>query len=248
MHRGVHDLRRPASLCGIVFDPRLPGALRHSPFIRRDLKWMLGQFEKHGLAARRMSPELRRVAQYLSRQLREGGAMDEVRALTFRLLACTALLEAARQLADARHNPIEHVVATAVAHMENHFSEPLPMSELAQTAGCGRARWFHLFKRSTGMSPNDYLQRLRVNKARELLADPQRTITEIAFAVGFSTSQYFCNVFRKYTGTTPTNFCSRPSPKRAERAAPRSAALPSGLQRGDLEVSRRLRQAHCSVL
>lgn len=213
MHRGVDDLRMPASLCGIVFDPRLAGALRNSPFTRRDLKWMLGQFERHGLAARRMSADLRRVALSLSRQLCAEEPMDEVRALTFRLLACSALVEAARQLAGTRHSPIEHVVATAVAHMETHFNEPLPMNELARTAGCGRARWFHLFKQSTGMSPNDYLQRLRVNKARKLLADPKRTVTDIAFAVGFSSSQYFCNVFRKYTGSTPTNFRARAAKK-----------------------------------
>lgn len=59
------------------------------------------------------------------------------------------------------------------------------------------------------MTPNDYLQRLRVHQARQLLADPARTITDVAFATGFASSQYFSKVFRKYVGVTPTAACRR---------------------------------------
>lgn len=208
VHRGLHDLRMPASLCGIVFDPGRPQAARNTPFTRRDLEWLRAQFERHALAAQPMGSELRRLAAALSRQVRAGVA-DLVTAVTLRLLACAAIVEAARQLTGTRHGQPERAVAAAVAHMERHYPEPLPMSELARAAGCGRARWFQLFKQSTGMTPNDYLQRLRVNKARELLADPAHTVTEVAHAVGISSGQYFSNVFRKYAGTTPSAFRAR---------------------------------------
>jgi hypothetical protein len=45
MHRGVHDLRMPATLCGLVFNPRASGAHRNSPFTRSDLKWMQGELQ-----------------------------------------------------------------------------------------------------------------------------------------------------------------------------------------------------------
>lgn len=225
VHRGVHDLRMPASLCGIVFDPGAPGAGRHTPFTRRDLEWLRGQFERHALTARPMGPELRRLAVALSRQVR-AGVTDAVAAVTLRLLVCAALVEAARQLTGVRRGQPERAVAATLAHMEAHYAERLTMSALARVAGCGRARWFQLFKESTGMTPNDYLLRLRVNRARERLADPARTVTEVAHAVGFSSSQYFSNVFRKYTGTTPSAFrAALPGPGGRPRR-PRAGAAP----------------------
>jgi AraC-like DNA-binding protein len=206
VHRGVHDLRMPASLFGIVFDPRARDAGRNAPFSRRDLEWLRGQFERHALAARPMGPELRRLVVSASRQLRAEGPVEGLAGLTLRLQVCAALVEAARQLTGARHGQTERAVAAAVAHMEQHHGEPLAMGDLARAAGCGRARLFQVFKQATGMTPNDYLQRLRVTRSRELLARSDRSVTEIAHAVGFSSAQYFSNVFRKYAGTTPSAF------------------------------------------
>jgi len=56
------------------------------------------------------------------------------------------------------------------------------------------------------MTPADYIQRRRVEKVRILLTDSHRSITDIAFESGFSSSQYLCKVFKKYAGTTPRTF------------------------------------------
>jgi transcriptional regulator GlxA family with amidase domain len=87
--------------------------------------------------------------------------------------------------------------------MENHFTQPLQMNEVAQKAGCSRAHLFLVFKRETGMSPNDWLQRRRVKCAAELLRTTKRKLEDIATTTGFSSAQYCCQVFRKYTGKTP---------------------------------------------
>ena len=207
VHRGVHDVRMPAKLCGVLLDLDAPGAWRNTPFTARDLDWMRGQFETHALAARPMSAELRRSVLALNRHVSVTGARaDRSGAAAVRLLTCGVILEAARHLTASRPAKAKRTVENALAHMQTHAHEPLRMSNLARAAGCSRARLFQLFKQTTGMAPNDYLQRLRVNNAREMLADPARAITDIAFAAGFSSSQYFSNVFRKYTGVTPTQF------------------------------------------
>jgi AraC-like DNA-binding protein len=64
------------------------------------------------------------------------------------------------------------------------------------------------------MSPNDYWQRIRVEAARDMLRKTDLSVTEIAIRCGYSTSQYFSTVFRKYTGTTPTQFRRREVRKR----------------------------------
>jgi len=220
-HRGTHDVRMPANLCGIVFHPRHRNADRHTSFNTRDLNWLTGQFERHALAVHSMGPELRRLAASLSRLVRgfSGHEKDRVQVITLRQLACSVLLEAARQLSTAARTEPQRAISTAIAHLEENFREPLPMAALASAAGCGRARLFQFFKQTTGMTPNDYLQRLRVSKARELLAGTKLTITDIAHDAGFSSSQYFSNVFRKYAGTTPSRFRSASSAKSADKKA-----------------------------
>ena len=112
----------------------------------------------------------------MSRQVREFHLREKSRALviSLRLLASSVLFEAARQLTGAAHAKPQRAITAAIAHLEANYQEPLRMTALASAAGYGRARLFAIFKQSTGMTPNDYLQRLRVNKARELLAGTTR--------------------------------------------------------------------------
>jgi transcriptional regulator GlxA family with amidase domain len=62
------------------------------------------------------------------------------------------------------------------------------------------------FKADTGMAPNDYLLRCRIRKAQDLLDKSGRSVTDIGLSVGFPSGQYFSQVFRKYTGKTPTRY------------------------------------------
>jgi AraC-like DNA-binding protein/mannose-6-phosphate isomerase-like protein (cupin superfamily) len=210
-HRGLQDVRMPATLCGIVFNPRRKNASRNTLFLPVELRWMARQFDRGHLVARAMGPELRRLVSSLHGEL-VGRPADRNRPLwpaEMRLLACGIILKSAERLTTADHPKSRQASAEAVTHIEQHYAEPLNVSDLARKAGTGRARFFQRFKESTGMTPNDYLQRLRVTKARELLIGTKIPVTEIAYAVGFSSSQYFCNVFRKYTSATPTSFRRR---------------------------------------
>jgi AraC-like DNA-binding protein len=66
------------------------------------------------------------------------------------------------------------------------------------------SRFFQEFKTATGMTPKDYLLRLRVEEAaRQLRKAPTRPVTCIAHELGFSSSQYFATVFRRYLGVSP---------------------------------------------
>ena len=117
------------------------------------------------------------------------------------------ILEAVRQLAlPVGVGKPADLVAAAEAYLRQRFAEPVQMPELVRHIGLSRARMFELFKSVTGLTPNDYLLRYRIERARELLTSTQRNITDIAMATGFSSSQYFSNVFRKYTGLSPSEY------------------------------------------
>ena len=91
------------------------------------------------------------------------------------------------------------------------------MDDLVKYVGFSRARMFDMFKAQTGLTPNDYLQRLRVEKAQEQLRQGDLTVTDIALANGFSSGQYFSTVFTRYTGVSPTDFRNGVKPRNLAR-------------------------------
>ena len=78
---------------------------------------------------------------------------------------------------------------------------------MSQLTGLGRTRLGQLIKERTGDSPIIYLNRVRIRKAQELLRETKQSITEIAFACGFQSSQYFARTFKHLTGgRTPRGY------------------------------------------
>lgn len=63
-----------------------------------------------------------------------------------------------------------------------------------------------LFKKATGLTFTDYLSRVRVEKAKSLLLNPNMRVSEAAFAVGFGSLTHFNRVFRQHVGCSPTAF------------------------------------------
>jgi AraC-like DNA-binding protein len=217
-HRGLHDVRRPARLCGIVFDPCRPNAAANTPFTRRDLAWVAKQCECYAARPWPMNAELRRSALSLADQVQgfdRTAAGDSAR---LRLTACAMLFDAALQATLASTVEPNQAVRAAIACMESCHGDALSIEDVAKSVGCSRARLFQIFKQATGMTPGDFLQRLRITKAAELLQSTQRPVTDIAFACGFTTSQYFSNVFRKHFGATPTTFRGNGQSGRGSRA------------------------------
>lgn len=87
-------------------------------------------------------------------------------------------------------------------HIDSHMSESLSVPELARVAGLS-APWFQArFRREMGMPPADYVMRRKIAKAQELLKTG-RSVTDVAFDLGFSSSQYFATAFRRYVGKAP---------------------------------------------
>lgn len=93
--------------------------------------------------------------------------------------------------------------------IDSHFSENVTLEILAEMCHGSPYHLHRTFKRVKGMTPGEYVQQLRMNKAKQLLADTDKTITDIAFAVGMSSTPYFVTLFKKMTGTTPTEYRHR---------------------------------------
>jgi AraC-like DNA-binding protein len=94
--------------------------------------------------------------------------------------------------------------------LSNQAKIPWTLESMAEQCGLGRSRFTHYCYELTNMSPLEYLNRCRIEQACRLLSTHrEKTVTDIAFECGFSSSQYFATVFRRYRGVAPNLFRKR---------------------------------------
>jgi AraC family transcriptional regulator len=87
-----------------------------------------------------------------------------------------------------------------------HLGEDLSLAELAVNVRMSPYYFCRLFKRSTSLSPHQFVLRERVERAQELLKEHQLTLVEVASNLGFSDQSHFARVFRSVVGTTPKRY------------------------------------------
>lgn len=135
-------------------------------------------------------------------RLQLGPAFPERTAATWHQVAGFLLrvVELAKTGGVRERRPVLHGV---VAHIEQHLARPLTLTELASVAGLSLPRFKARFKEEQGLPPGEYVMRARVKRAVELLEKSRLSVTEIAHALGFSSSQYFATVMKRYTRKSP---------------------------------------------
>ena len=117
--------------------------------------------------------------------------------------ACELLIEVARSAQASGQTPRQDAdVNRAIAFVAAHVAEPIGVPDIAEALGLSPS-WFKAkFRRAMGMPPGEYVLRAKVDRAKPML-QAGRKVTDIAFDLGFSSSQYFATVFRRFTGVTP---------------------------------------------
>jgi AraC-like DNA-binding protein len=133
--------------------------------------------------------------------------------LMARLTFHELLVSLVRDLAPAPPADPEHRISPPIqrvlAWINDHLTEPLSMTEVAEAGGLSPSSLRQHFRAEMGCSPGDYVTRRRIERAEQLLHDPQRSITEVAMALGFNTSAYFTAVFKRLTGSNPQEYRKR---------------------------------------
>jgi AraC-like DNA-binding protein len=91
-------------------------------------------------------------------------------------------------------------------YIETHLSESVDLTELAGVAGLSLFHFARQFKQSAGVTPHHYLVQKRVERAQEMLARTDLSLSEIAFATGFADQSHFARHFRQRLGVSPGQF------------------------------------------
>lgn len=95
----------------------------------------------------------------------------------------------------------------AIRFVQAHIGQPIGLDQLAVATGLSKSWFKSRFRRAMGIPPGEYVLREKVARARQMLTNGQR-VTDVAMQLGFSSSQYFATVFRRFTGMRPSE-CAR---------------------------------------
>ena len=97
----------------------------------------------------------------------------------------------------------EWIVAKVKSYLENNYSHPLTLEDIARHANVSAFHLCHIFSDENDFTIFEHLTRLRMDKAHSLLEEGKLTVSETAYAVGFNNSNYFSKVFHRFFGFPP---------------------------------------------
>lgn len=97
-------------------------------------------------------------------------------------------------------------IAETITHLESHYTNDVRLADLVAMAGMSKRSFLRAFADATGQTPIAYLIQLRTTRAADLLRTTPRSVTEVAYEVGFNDSNYFARQFRKQFGKTPREY------------------------------------------
>ena len=100
-------------------------------------------------------------------------------------------------------NLMSDAMRAVIMYMYENYNKNITVSTLASQCNLSMFRFIHKFKEATGMTPIEYLTKIRIDEARYLLSNSNLNISEIASIVGYDDPLYFSRVFKKVTGVSP---------------------------------------------
>lgn len=105
------------------------------------------------------------------------------------------------------YNSGVYTIRKSVEFIDKNFDSPsLSSSDIVDMSGISKTHFRRIFKKSYGMTPTEYINKLRINKAKTLLVNSNLSIEQIAYKCGYHEYSYFARVFSKITGMTPRGY------------------------------------------
>jgi two-component system, response regulator YesN len=98
------------------------------------------------------------------------------------------------------------IIAISKKHIEEHYGEDLSLTSVALSAGLNPCYFSTIFKRYAQVGFSEYLNHVRINAAKKLLAESDKKVYQVAEACGYHDPHYFNRIFKKVTGLAPGDF------------------------------------------
>ena len=113
-----------------------------------------------------------------------------------------------------------HLTADVIRYLRENMTRPVRLSDIEEHFPYSLSSIRRIFKKETGCGIMEYLNDMRIVRAKELLADPHFSVESIASAVGFANTYYFSNAFKKSTGKSPRLYRKELPPKSLSKEMP----------------------------
>lgn len=94
----------------------------------------------------------------------------------------------------------------SIKYLEENYQKEYCLEDVAQAANLSPYHFIRVFKSQTGKTPYELLMNIKMKKAKEMLMDSSKTITEISSLLVFSSSSHFARVFSRIVGLSPTAY------------------------------------------
>jgi AraC-like DNA-binding protein/ligand-binding sensor protein len=116
------------------------------------------------------------------------------------------LSQMANQIAIQQDEQEPPLVRRARAYIAGHQADAITLDQVANAMHVSTYYFCKMFKKATGLTFTDYLGRVRIEKAKNLLLNPHLRVSEIAYDIGFQSLTHFNRVFKQVAGESPTNY------------------------------------------
>jgi AraC-like DNA-binding protein/ligand-binding sensor protein len=152
--------------------------------------------------------KLARAGEFLQSQLKQMLVPEKAAALRKqKALRLAGKARKEKRLREARPDAAKSpCIRYAMDYMDSQYDLPVKLRELAEFAELSVFHFAHLFRRETGLTPVDYLTRVRIHHAKRLLTTTDWEYWQVSKAVGYNHQSYFIRMFKRLTGTTPQRF------------------------------------------
>ena len=153
-------------------------------------------------------------------------------------VALAAVLVQAYSLSTKASRPIKGGLTDVCLRNVTDFvrstiNEDISLADIAAVAGLSTTHFSHMFKKSLGQSPHQFVLQQRVQYSKELLLSLDLRMIDIALACGFKTQQHFARIFRKMCGLSPTEYQQLKLGERWRNSYARSGPDSAGLRVDD---------------
>jgi two-component system, response regulator YesN len=129
---------------------------------------------------------------------------DDIPQLESRLIEMTKLFFSyLKKLKNKQYGP---EITLAIEYLNNHYDEIIKLSDAASVVGLNTSYFSKKFKKVTGINFIDYLNNIRIEKAKEILQNTNKSIYVIAQEIGYSNDSYFCRIFKQSVGMSPQQY------------------------------------------
>ena len=205
---------REGILHSIVFHPKLIGG-RHSVYWQKYLKPLMENEKQQFISFDCMEPEDNKIISLIQSAWKAEadeapGYEFEVRSLLSQIVFMLSegktgisYSPTSKELRDMERTKL------MIDFMESHFTDELTLKQISSVAALSEGESLRCFKRSTGLSPIQFLKEYRILRAAELIHSTNMQISEIAAQCGFLDMSYFAKSFKQIFNETPTNYRMR---------------------------------------